>query len=404
MLYIWKMGKESPILRSGIAEKLNCVTITYDGLFLVGGGLSGIIYIWDITSGNLLRFWNGHYKSITSLQFCANDTYLISSSDDSLICIWELSSILNLTQNEIKPFNVFSNHTLPITSISNNRNDNYFISSSLDCTVNLYHIPSKSMLLSILFPIQINTALLTPSFDQIYAGSIDGKIYFININSYSIAKQYYCNTILQYNKLINNNSSESNSDLSYMFYHKVPITKLQLSVENNILISGYENGEIVLWDIGSKQIIRIISTLHTSSINNIMLLNKPKGLNTGYEPLFTPVSFKKYLDNERKIPDACLFSSFKCYCSDKMNYSCSSNVSQTEQTNETITCGISTIDSIRSQSQTMEEEEKEEEKDEEELDAEAKIIKLENSNKALKSMNKELLAYASQLASQLINK
>lgn len=402
MIYIWKMGKESPILRSGIAEKLNCVAITYDGLFLVGGGFSGIIYIWDIASGNLLRFWNGHYKSITSLHFCSNDTYLISSSDDSLICVWELSSILNITQNEIKPLNVFSNHTLPITSISNNKNDNYFISSSLDCTVNLYHIPSKSMLLSILFPIQINTALLTPSFDQIYAGSIDGKIYFINLNSYSIAKQYYCNTILQYNKLINNNNnSESNSDLSYMFYHKISITKLQLSVENNILISGYENGEIILWDIGSKQIIRIISALHTSSINNIMLLNKPKGLNTGYDPLFTPVSFKKYLDNERRIPDTSLFSSFKCYCSDKMNYSYSSNVAQIEQTNDTTAAGISTINLIKSQSQTIEEEE---EKEEEELDPEARIIKLENSNKALKSMNKELLAYASQLASQLINK
>lgn len=84
-----------------------------------------------------------------------------------------------------------------------------------------------------------------------------------------------------------------------------------------------------------------------------------------------------------------------------MNYSYSSNVAQIEQTNDTTAAGISTINLIKSQSQTIEEEE---EKEEEELDPEARIIKLENSNKALKSMNKELLAYASQLASQLINK
>lgn len=402
MLYIWKIGKESPILRSGVAEKINCVTITSDGLFLVGGGLSGIIYVWDIVSGNLLRFWNGHYKSITSLQFCYNDTYLISSSDDSLICIWELSSILNITQNEVRPFHVFSNHTLPITSISSIKGDCYFISSSLDSTVNLYHIPSKSMLLSILFPVQINTTLLVPSFDQIYSGSIDGKIYYININSYSISKQYYCNNILQYNKLINNNSENSNSDLNYMFYHKIPVTKLQLSHENNILISGYENGEIILWDIESKQIIRIISSLHTSSINNIMLLNKPKGLNTGYEPSFTPISFKKFLDNERRIPDSSLFSSFKDYYSDRINTS--SNVVYREQQidNTSTPSGMNFVELITPpQSKSIEEDA---EMIEDELDVEERIKRLENSNKALKSMNKELLAYSSQLASQLINK
>ena len=34
-----------------------------DGWLCAGGGLSGRVYLWEVSSGALLRAWDAHYKA-----------------------------------------------------------------------------------------------------------------------------------------------------------------------------------------------------------------------------------------------------------------------------------------------------------------------------------------------------
>lgn len=214
---------------------------------------------------------------------------------------------MNLNQTDIKPYVIFKNHTLPVTclSISNNI-DGYFASSSLDCTCNIYHIPSKSCLFSILFPNKV-TALLYNN-DNLFAGCSDGNIYYINLSFYSISQSCYSNNIFQNNRIQNDNNSKIQGPINA---NNSCITSLQLSIEDNILISGHENGEIVLWDNISKQLLKVINH-HTSKITNILLMNKPNGISDTYNPSFEAVTFQKFLDKNLKN-DISLSNPYKVY-------------------------------------------------------------------------------------------
>ena len=48
--------------RSFAVEPLTAVAATADGLYCAAGGVSGSIYVWEVSSGRLLRSWPAHYK------------------------------------------------------------------------------------------------------------------------------------------------------------------------------------------------------------------------------------------------------------------------------------------------------------------------------------------------------
>ena len=43
-------------------EPIQAVAASPDGALCAGGGVSGVLYIWDTGSGQLLRSWPAHYK------------------------------------------------------------------------------------------------------------------------------------------------------------------------------------------------------------------------------------------------------------------------------------------------------------------------------------------------------
>jgi WD40 repeat protein len=70
--------------------KLTALAVTAGEEFLVGGTAEGGLYVWDLSSGDLLRQLEAHYKSVTVLRFTPTDQYLVSGSDDALVMVWSL--------------------------------------------------------------------------------------------------------------------------------------------------------------------------------------------------------------------------------------------------------------------------------------------------------------------------
>jgi hypothetical protein len=65
---------------------------------------------------------------------------------------------------------------------------------------------------------------------------------------------------------INNNSNNSNKILS--------ITALDITVSGDIIICGYDNGELILWDVQKGTIIKRVDDLHTCRIMYVGLVYK----------------------------------------------------------------------------------------------------------------------------------
>lgn len=99
---------------------------------LLAIGLSnGDIKVWDLSTNSLIIKFQGHKSAISCLEFDTNGTQLISGSNDTTIIIWDLISESGLIK--------FKGHKNMITSI-HYYNENYVISTSKDGLLKIWDL------------------------------------------------------------------------------------------------------------------------------------------------------------------------------------------------------------------------------------------------------------------------
>lgn len=76
-----------------------------DGVLLGLGSSEGTIFIYDIKEQTIAATFEGHAGKVTSLEFSENGYYLAAtSSDESLIRIWDLRKLSNIHSIELEHF------------------------------------------------------------------------------------------------------------------------------------------------------------------------------------------------------------------------------------------------------------------------------------------------------------
>ncbi|KAF5730940.1 protein ROOT INITIATION DEFECTIVE 3-like isoform X3 [Tripterygium wilfordii] len=89
-VFTWSLNKPHPPLQSYPMEAIGPLSCTRDGMYLVGGASSGNAYIWEVTSGRLLKTWHAHSKALKCIVFSGDGSFLISGSGDGRICAWSI--------------------------------------------------------------------------------------------------------------------------------------------------------------------------------------------------------------------------------------------------------------------------------------------------------------------------
>lgn len=101
------------------------------GNLLAIGLSNGDIKIWDLSTDSIIIKFQGHKSSITCLEFDPTGTRLISGSNDSSIIIWDLIAETGLIK--------FKGHKNSITSFYY-YNENYLISTSKDGLIKIWDL------------------------------------------------------------------------------------------------------------------------------------------------------------------------------------------------------------------------------------------------------------------------
>ncbi|EMD40979.1 hypothetical protein CERSUDRAFT_121584 [Gelatoporia subvermispora B] len=65
------------------------------GRFVAGGRPDGSAVIWDLGTKAPIRWLEGHVKGVTSVDWSRNSRYVLTSSKDWNICIWDMASDLD---------------------------------------------------------------------------------------------------------------------------------------------------------------------------------------------------------------------------------------------------------------------------------------------------------------------
>ena len=195
--------RPQPRYRCTLPEKMSSATINVEGTHLVAGSQSGKLYFWFLSSGQLLRIWEGHYKSITSLDFTTDGSFLCTGSEDASVKAWNLATVLDVmlpTHAESRPHNTYLGHTLGVTDVKCAQTDGWVVTSSKDRTVRIHDFITGQDVYCCILPALPKCLAVSSHAMSLFSGCQDGKIYLSNIYPERSASADF---VVPQNKLLN---------------------------------------------------------------------------------------------------------------------------------------------------------------------------------------------------------
>ncbi|XP_042951073.1 protein ROOT INITIATION DEFECTIVE 3-like isoform X3 [Carya illinoinensis] len=173
-IFLWALNKPQPPLRSYPVEAIGPLSCTNDGIYLAGGALSGNAYLWEIASGRLFKTWHAHHKSVNCLLFSNDDSLLISGSEDGMICVWSVISLIDMEDSRSWPplLHYSSEHVSSITSLltASGTSNSLLVSSSLDGTCKVWDFVTGRLIQTQVYPLGVTASVLHPEEEILFCG------------------------------------------------------------------------------------------------------------------------------------------------------------------------------------------------------------------------------------------
>ncbi|XP_027823449.1 apoptotic protease-activating factor 1 isoform X9 [Ovis aries] len=206
--------------------QVSCCCLSPHLQYLAFGAEDGAIQILELLNNRIFQSRNAHKTTVRHIQFTADGKTLISSSDDSAVQIWNWQSedpfFLQAHQETVKDFKLLKNSRL--------------LSWSFDGTVKVWNITTRRIEKD--FVCHQDTVL---SCDI----SSDGAK-FSSTSADKTAKIW---------------SFELLSPLHELRGHKGCVRCSSFSVDNTMLATGDDNGEIRIWNVSNGELLHLCAPI-----------------------------------------------------------------------------------------------------------------------------------------------
>ena len=118
-IYIFRRGQKSPHIKCRLAEPIGPVLISPDGSYCFAGGTSGTLYAWEVWSGQLIRTWHGHHKTVRCLGLTDDASFLVSGGDDAVLSVWNVGDILDSDDGRmvVRERHSWADHSQAVTAL-----------------------------------------------------------------------------------------------------------------------------------------------------------------------------------------------------------------------------------------------------------------------------------------------
>ncbi|XP_053228735.1 WD repeat-containing protein 18 isoform X1 [Podarcis raffonei] len=244
----WELQRKDQLQQKIICPGLvSCLAAAPNGLYILAG-IAESIYLWEVSSGNLLAILNRHYQDLSCVAFTDDSSHFLSGAKDSLVIVWNLYSVLQAENSQSpEPRHVWSRHSLPITDLCCGMGGPMAraATASLDQTAKLWEISSGDLLLSVVFDVGILSVTLDLTEYHMFCGGMDGSIFQVDLCAWPVQRERGFQTERESAKIFKG--------------HRNQVTCLSVSTDGSLLLSGSHDETVRLWDIQSKQCLRTVN-------------------------------------------------------------------------------------------------------------------------------------------------
>jgi WD40 repeat protein/transcriptional regulator with XRE-family HTH domain len=167
------------------------VAFSPDGKYMVtaSGGGDGKARLWDISTYELLRQFDGRSSYVLSAAFSPDGTYLLTSSNDNIARLWNVQ-----TGEEIRPF---IGHTDVVSSSIFSPDGRYVATASMDSTARLWDMQTGQELRRFVgHTAGVENVAFSLDGKYLLTGSDDGTARLWNLD-YHATMRYLCSILLR---------------------------------------------------------------------------------------------------------------------------------------------------------------------------------------------------------------
>lgn len=250
--HVWAWGEKKPRYRGSLPEKMTAMTFSPDAVLCFGGSQNGSIWVWQMGSGCLLRFWPAHFREVTQLIVSQDQTFLVSCSADATVHVYNLADIF--AEQTPKPFHSWSGHALAVTSIvllPGSGMQQAVASASLDRSVRIWDIGTGKPLLARTCAAPVHCIAAGPAGSEILCACKTGEL-----RSFSTA------------------SAAGASD-GFLAGHTGPVLSCSLSADGSLAASCSEADRVRIWDMRTRQCIAQAHTSRNVQVAAVQIVQRP---------------------------------------------------------------------------------------------------------------------------------
>lgn len=260
LLNVWQVNRhEQRPLKYTTPGQLNSLATSPCGHFLAGSNQEKI-YLWQISTGKLIRIVSGgHYQKVTRLCFTNDGSHLISGGDDGNVLAWNLDNLVN---KNAEWRHLWNGHALPVSDmfVGQGGAKCRVFTVSHDQTAKVFCLASGQMLLEVTFSVPLTSISLDSSEKHGFVGTKSGPIHVFCLNDPPRDLKM---------------TMEADKQNSFVG-HTSTVNCLSVSLDGLTLASGSADHDVRLWHVKSRQCTRVIN--HKGPVNYVKFMTPPRGM------------------------------------------------------------------------------------------------------------------------------
>ncbi|KAJ1305430.1 hypothetical protein OPQ81_000440 [Rhizoctonia solani] len=222
---VWNVSDGSPVSSpfKGHTQGIRSVAVSPDGTRVASGSNDRTVRVWKLDGTLVAGPFAGHTARICSVAYSPDGTRVISGSSDHTIRVWNVCDGLR------SPPTPFRRHISRLKSISSFGNGAQIVSASEDCSFWVWDVPPCKIVSSPQHNHSPPLQPLPPTGSNVATVSKDRGHQSDTIDSYPLSVP-----------------SKSHKDL---------LTASVVSADSTLLVTGFRNGSIRVWDLRKTMLV-----------------------------------------------------------------------------------------------------------------------------------------------------